>query len=347
MKLRPREFDAELKRGRLPAPVVLLYGPDGGLVDARARRLLELAAGGQEDPFRTTVLEGERLAREPHLLAEAALALTLTGEERIVRVREADDRTAPAVELLLKGPRPAARLVVLEAGDLPPRSRLRRLCEEATGAAACPCYREEGRELARTVGELLAAEGLVAEPGVVEWLTAHLGADHGITRREIEKLALYLADRPEPRRVRLEDVEAVVTDAAASGGDRLVLAVLGGRVDEVAALSERLEAAGEQPVQLLRLLGRELLRLWRLAVEVAAGRPPREVVAGARPPVFFRLRPLYERVLAQSEPAQLARALARLQAAELACKQTGAPDRLIARRALLELARTLAGEAGR
>ncbi len=340
MRLAPRDLEAALARGTVPAPVLLVYGPDAGLVGERVRRLLEVATGGADDPFRVVVLEGERLAREPQRLAEEALALAFDGGGRVVRVREADDRCARAVEGLLAGPPPVAT-VVLEAGELGPRSRLRRLVEAAKAAAACPCYREEGRDLARTLEGLLSAEGLRAGPGVVEWLTGHLGADHGVTRREIEKLALYVGDRAD-RTVRLEDVEAVVADATAVGLDRLVQALLAGRVAEVERVLDRLEAAGEAAVTLLRAAARELLRLWRLAAEVEAGTPPRRAVETARPPVFFRLRPLYVAVLARCDRRRLAVLLAALQEAELLCKRTGSPERAVVRRMLGDLARALA-----
>jgi len=339
VKLQPREVESFLARGRPPAPVVLFYGPDRGLVGERARQLVTALLGGDDDPFRLVTLEGEQLAREPGRLAEEAFAPTFFGSSRVVRVREATDRTVAALEPLLATSDLPAR-VVLEAGDLPPSSRLRRIVEAAPQAAACPCYREEGRDLARSVTGILAEFNLKADAEALSWLSAHLGADHGITRREIEKLALYVGDRAD-RTVRLADVEAVVADAAAVGHDRLVQALLAGDAHAVDDATQRLLAAGEAPVSLLRAVGRELLRLHRLALDVAAGATPQQAVARARPPVFFRLRPLYEQLLGRIRPDDLADLLALLQRAEILCKSTGVPDRTVCRRMLFELAQRL------
>lgn len=345
MKLQAREVEAMLARGAPPAPVVLFYGPDRGLVGERARRLIGALLGRDDDPFRLVTLEGDDLARDPGRLAEEALAPTFFGGGRVVRVRDAGDRTAAALEPLL-GRDGLPAHVVLEAGELPPSSRLRRLVEGAKTAVACPCYREEGRDLVSAVERLLAEHGLRADPEALSWLTAHLGADHGITRREIEKLALYVGDR-EDRTVHLADVEAVVADAAAAGTDRLIQALLAGDVAAVEDGAERLLAAGEAPVTLLRAATRELLRLYALSLEVAAGGAAQQVVARAKPPVFFRLRPLVERLLARIRPDDVADLLALLQRAEILCKSTGVPERTVCRRALFEVARRLQPAADR
>jgi len=334
VKLAARDVDALLE-GRLPCPVLLFYGPDRGLVTQRSARLIARLAGSPPDPFLLSELEGDRLAAEPQLLCEEAQALAFGGGRRVLRVRDADDRATRAVRALLELAEPAA-VVLLEAGNLGPASSLRRLVERATNAAACPCYREEGRELARSLERLLAEHGLSAEPDALAWLTAHLGADAGMTRSEIEKLALY-KDALGDARVRLEDVEAVVAEGAALGFDALLAALLEGDADAALARFDRLAGAGQSPVGLLRQTARSLERLLRMRAEVEAGARAESVIARARPPVFFRQRPLYLRTLQNRSSCELLDMLARLHQAEVLCKRSGIPEHTVCRQLLLEL----------
>ena len=78
--------------------------------------------------------------------------------------------------------------------------------------AAIACHPEEGRALDDTIRAVLAADAIGVRPEALEWLRAHLGADHDATRLELGKLALYVGV---PRaRSDVEAAEACVGEAA-------------------------------------------------------------------------------------------------------------------------------------
>ena len=112
-----------------------------------------------------------------------------------------------------------------------------------------------------------------------------------MTRAEIAKLALYLADQP-GRRVSLADVAAVVGDSSALGLDDAVHAAVLGRRAELERALDRLLAEGEAPVRLLRVAASFLMRLLRLQGGSRAARSVDAAVAAARPPIFFRQKPV-------------------------------------------------------
>ncbi len=335
MKLRPREVD-RLLAGELRVPVALFYGPDQGLVMERSRRWIRTLLGEGGEEWGLVQLEGERVAAEPGSLLEAAQGLSLWGGPRVVRVRHAQDRITPALKALLARGEPAAA-VVLEAGDLGPQSTLRKFAEGAERVASCPCYRLEGAELQQRIRELLREQGLAVDQETLAALAAHLGADAAVTRREVEKLALYIGDRPD-RRVRIEDVEAVVAEASAVSADAVVEPFLDGAQERLMAGLERMLETGRNAVALVRQLQASLVRLVELQSRVDAGLAPREAVRKARPPIFFRQQPAYVRALSRWSRRRMLETLAELQALELALKQTGAPQNLLLRHRLLELA---------
>lgn len=335
MKIAPKAIEAFLARPDPAVPVVLLYGPDSGLVSERALRLGRLAAEDLQDPFRVSELTGDQLKDEPARLVEEAQALCLMGGRRLVRVRLAGDRVTPALKLLLEIGRPEA-LVVIEAGDLPPSSSLRQTVERAKAAAAVPCYREESRELAAALPRTLAAMGLEAEPEALELLAASLGGDRGVTRSELEKLRLYMGAASKAR-VRVADVAAVIGDTAAMGLDDVVFAALAGDGRRLERVLDRLLGEGQAPVRILRVASGTLLRLLRMHALIETGGSLHQVVTGARPPIFFRLHDRYKAALRRWRAPALLRALTLLQEAEIACKRAASPDQLLCRHALAEL----------
>lgn len=335
MKLPAGRVEAFVARPDPGCAVVLLYGPDSGLVGERARRLGLGVVDDLADPFRVTDLEPERLRQEPQLLVEEAQALSLMGGRRLVRVRPAGDAASAAVKLLLAVAEPAA-LVVIEAGELSGSSSLRRAVEAAPNAMALPCFRDEGRDLGTTVRAALGEDGLTPDREALDYLVAHLGSDRGVTRQELAKLALFVGDRAD-RTVHLDDVAAVVDDNAALAIDDAVSAALLGEGDVEARLS-RLLAEGQRPEAILRIASASVLRLLRLAATVAQGGPVSAAIDAMRPPLHFRARAVAERALTRWRERSLMEALATLREAEAGCRRRQAPSALICRHTLCNLA---------
>ena len=328
MKVDARRAEA-LLRDPSRCRVLLLHGEDAGLVHARAEAATRAVLGAAEDPFRLTWLGRDAAARLP---AEAA-AMPLTGGRMVVRVREAGDALATPLQAALDGPGQA--LIVLEAGELPTRSRLRALVERHADGASIGCYPEEGRTLEEAIRATLAARQVRVEPEAVAWLRAHLGADHAATRMELEKLALYVGDGGA---VDLAAAQAATGDVAdVSLEDALFAATAGDRAGMDRALSVAL-SGGASPVSVVRaamIHGQRLHRV-RLAME-RDGIGAEDAVRLARPPLFFRRTGAFAAALSRWNPAALLRALQALAQAERDCKRTGAPDEVICRRVLSSL----------
>lgn len=334
MKLTGARIEAFVRKPDPAVAAVLIYGPDEGLVRERADRLVEAVAGDAGDPFRVADLPAEALKDGRARLADEASALPFTGGRRVVRIRGGKDRLTPAVSNLLDGGA-GGGLVVVEAGELGPRSTLRQIFEKADHAVAIACYLDDQEALQRVIAEELARHGNTASAEAADLLRACLGADRGLTRSELDKLALY---RGGPGQIEADDVLAVIRDAGAVSLDAVVAAACDG---DFAALDRGLLAAGAEgvsPITLLRAAARHLQRLVQARAAMAAGRDAAQAMAAIRPPVFFRLQPQVRRQIQTWRPELLAAAMALVAETELACKRSGAPQDLLCQRALFRLA---------
>ncbi|WP_374439993.1 DNA polymerase III subunit delta [Stella sp.] len=336
MKIPSARLDAFCRRPDAAIRAVLVYGPDAGLVRERAALLGRSAVPDPDDPFRVSVLTGAAVVADPPRLAEEAAALSLIGGRRLVRVREATDATAPALERVLRDGASGDTLIVVEAGELRAGSPLRKLFEGASAAAAVPCYVDEGAALERVLRETLAQYRVALDGEAAHWLAAHLGGDRGVLRGEAEKLALFVGDGG---RVSVEDCIAVVGDSAEIAIDAVVAATAGGDRRRLERLLDRVFAEGEAPIRVLRALQRHFLRLLGLAAAVEAGARPQEAVDALRPKPHFKEAPLLAVQAQRWTRRRVAHAIARLADAEADCKRAAFPADLVCRRALDDLAR--------
>jgi DNA polymerase-3 subunit delta len=308
---------------------VLIYGPDSGLVSARGLALARSVPGALNDPFRFSELHAPSADA---LLAEATAA-ALGGGRRVVRVRDAGEGLAKAVESLVT--KPPEALVIIEAGELTPRSKLRALAEKMAGIAAIACYAVEPARLPALLTQRLRAAGKALAPEAASWAAAHVPGEEGPLAQAVELLLLYAGEEPA---ITLEDVQAALADGGATSLSDAVDAALTGDVagtDRTVSLAYQ---EGTSPIAIIRVLLSELLRLRLAAAQIAGGAPVSEAVAAMRPPVFFKRQPVVMKMLQRWTLPALGRALELALAAELACKQTMTPDEAFCRQMLLNLA---------
>ncbi|HVC54344.1 MAG TPA: DNA polymerase III subunit delta [Stellaceae bacterium] len=335
MKLAAARVEGFLRRLDPEIRAVLLYGPDAGLVRERADLLARGICPDLRDPFRVAELPAAALPGDPARLADEAAQISLMGGRRVIRVREAGDAVAALFGRFLADP-VGDGLVIAEAGDLPGRSALRRVFDDALHAAAIGCYRDSARELMTVIRDAFAAHRIRASRDALEFLVAHLGDDRLVTRAELEKLALYAGDGGT---IELDDARAVVADSAALSLDDAILAAAEGDAAALDRALARVFHEGESPVTVIRALLRHLHRLHQLAARVAAGSSPEEAIRGARPPIFFKEQDSWRRQLARWSEGRLRLALDRVADAEFRMKLTGLPAETLCRQALFSLAR--------
>lgn len=330
------EVDSWLRRPDPDICIVLIYGPDRGLVAERAKAFVARAGLDPDDPFSSVRLDASELDAMPGRLLDEAATVPMFSARRLIWVKNASAQKhlAEEVKALVAAP-PRDSVVLIEAGDLKKGAALRAAIESGRAAMALPCYADEGKTIDAVIDEVLSREGLSIGLEARQALRANLGGDRLASRSEIEKLALYCRDTGE---VRQEDVRAMTGDVSGLGIDDVVDAVLSGDGRAFDASYTRLTASGTNPFLVLAAAMRQfqLLQLMRAEMDTA-GKPASAVVAAARPPVFFSRRRLVETALQRWGAANLDRALERLQATVLLTRRR--PDLAVAtaRQALMAL----------
>lgn len=340
MKLASSQINAFLQKPDPAVRVVLIYGPDAGLVRERAEGFAKKLVPDINDPFRTASLTGAAVADDPARLHDEMASQALGGGSRLVRIQAASEAMAAALAALLSDPPAAESVLLIEGGDLDKRSKLRGLCENDGGAAAIPCYVEEGAARQRVIDDILQAGGLRADRDALTLLGEILPPDRMAMRSELDKLALYVggAKDGKPPAVTLEDVEAIVQDAGGAELDDLIFAVGSGNARQAAALLDRLLEEQTSAVAILRSAARHFLRLQIARYHMDNGLAANEAIKKLQPPVFWKHADSMTAQVRRWPAAKITTALARLFEAEAAVKRTGTPDEALTAQLLLRLA---------
>jgi DNA polymerase-3 subunit delta len=319
----------------------LLHGRDLGVVRERAAQLAGAVTDHPEDPFDCALLTETDLESEPARLEEELAAVSMLGGRRLVRLKltgggvRADRTAAEAVAAHMEGRLNPDAFLVIEAGDLGRDSGLRRTAEKAGACAVIPCYEDEPGDLARFTREALAAERLGLAAEALDLFVSRLPHERGVARQEIERLILFLgpgagvtASAQDLGPFLGVEPEASLAEAASDAfGGRLAAAQTGLR---------RAAREGHGGPAAVRALTMHLNRLRRIAVARQAGASLPDAVKAAQ--VFWKAEREVSRQCRVWTLVEIDEAQPELLLADMACKQTGSPDELIAERLALSLA---------
>ncbi len=331
MKLAFRQIDPFVKQPDPAARVILVYGPDDGLMRERAKMMGKTIVADLNDPFNAVTIDGKSLVEDKARLNDEAHAMSMMGGARLIRVENADDKITPVIKDYLTKPS-AHNLVILQAGELGPRSTLRMLIEKAANAAPVPCYLDDERTIANIVRESLGEQGFRIAPDAASFLAAASLGDRARVRSEIEKLATYMG---EVKTITLEDAQACSGATGLKSADDLVYACAGGQVEAALAAFDYIIGEGDGFMRPLRTLQNHFRKLHAARVKLDAGDALDLIVKAQQPPIFFKVEPAFRAQVMRWTVPQLEKILLRLATLEADCKKTGIPADILCRQAIL------------
>ena len=316
-------------------PIVLVFGPDAGLVRERADALVRSFVDDQSDPFGFAILEGDTLAEMPERLVEEAHTVPLFGGRRAILVKAGPRNLSAAVQRLVGAPPGIDCRIIIEAGDLRRGAPLRTLCERAPIIAALPCYADSARDLARLIDEEMRHARMSITPNARALLASLIGGDRRASRSEIEKLIVYALDRGS---VNEADVMAVAADATIPAVDSLIDAAFAGWPSDVEINFGKVQSSCVSPSTIAAAFVRQTaaLHLFRLGVE--SGASIDDLIKRATPAIHFSRVKAVRAALGLWTSQRLERHLAQLCEMSLEVRRNSKLAYPVVQRALISVA---------
>ena len=333
MKLSSRDASRFFAKPEGSRAGVLIFGADEMRVALKRQQLIANLVGPEgESEMRLTRIAGADLRKDPALLDDAVKAQGFFPGPRVAFVEDATDGLAKTITAALADWIAGDATIVVTAGNLMPRSGLRKLFESHKNALAAGIY-DDPPTPAEIEAELTRA-GLaqVSSEAMTEITALSRALDPGDFRQTIEKLSLYKLGDPTP--VSPDDVDASAPASIEAETDAVLHAAAEGRFTDLGPLLHRLEAQGTLPVKLCIAATRHFRTL-----HLAASDPEGPAKGIARARVHFKSR---DRMIRQAQTwgaARLERALEMLIDTDLQLRSsTPTPGTALMERTLIRLA---------
>ncbi len=334
MKLTWKDIESFVKAPNKKARVILVYGPDDGLVRERAATMGKTVVADLTDPFNVTVLSTDLLQDDPARLSDEAKAMSLMGGSRLIRIEDASDKLTTLIKDYLADPSPD-NLVILEAGELGPKSSLRLLMEKTDAGAAVPCYVDDEKGVANLIRQSLSTGGYAIQPDALSWLSLNIAGDRARVRSEIDKIMLYMGNQGKTGTI--DDARAACGEAGDQSIDDLLYAIGNGRTEAALRAYTKLIEEGVNIVTILRSLQSHFRKLHYTKSLMKAGADVDDAMRKLQPAIFFKNVDPFKAQLRKWPEAKLLSILNRLSQVEAQTKKTGTPSETLGSQVILSL----------
>lgn len=282
MKLNARDGKAFFAKPDRSRAGILIYGPDAMRTAMRRKELIDALTGPNADEeMRLARLSAAELRKDSALLDDAAKAQGFFPGPRVVFVEDAGDGLVKTIIAALDDWQKGDATIVVTAGQLTPRSALRKAFETRRDTVAIAIYSDPpGRD--EIEAELSKAGVSVAPNAMTDLIDLGRILDPGDFRQTVEKLSLYKYGDTEP--ATSEDIINCAPATSEASLDDALDIVAEGRVHELGPILQKLDAQGVAAVRLCIGANQHFRKLYAAACDPGG---PEAGIAKARPPVPY------------------------------------------------------------
>ena len=264
----PAQLNTRLKKGEL-LPVYLLYGPEQGLLQAMAERVMEAAVPKENQPMLLNRLEGEKLGMDQ--LSALCRTVPFLGDRRCVAVSDFSldklgKSDGEAMKQLLAAPTPFTVLLLTYSNpelDLTKAKWKPYLEAIRKVGAVCEFAHKTPAELVKALCAYCTKRGGSLSAQTAAFLVDRCGVEYSLLTAEADKLLAYT----QGREITQEDIQQLCSKTIERSAFDLAAALVEGRAKDAFTMLEELFALQQKPVMILGAVSASFFG----SVPVAAG----------------------------------------------------------------------------
>lgn len=339
MKRQGQKAEAFCQAPDPASAAVLMFGKPGAPLDEFIELLIANWLKSATEPLDRKRISPEDAKQDPGAIADELFSASLFGGASLIQTHiQRESEAAPflnALEIIeSRGQMPPGRLLVI-AGDLGTKSKLRKAFEGAKAATALQFYERTARDFENWLRAQLREENIRLTPDAEAALTGLLLEDQSLARSELQKLSLFASGQETPLSV--ANVRDLIVPGEQHSHFELIDLALDGKAKELAALLPQIAQDGAA-IPLLIGLTNQLKRLVQAHDIAASGVTGPQIGGQLFPRIFDRQWPAFEsRMRAWSPPLILA-LLNRVSEVDAACRRAGSPQEALVARLLMDVA---------
>tara|TARA_E500000178_G_scaffold253533_1_gene250059 strand:- start:683 stop:1675 length:993 start_codon:yes stop_codon:yes gene_type:complete len=291
---------------------LLIFGNDRGLVKEKADLFLNSQKKSYNDKIEVFRLSPEDFSKKENLLYELAYQRPIFFKKTILHIDlDIMKNIAEITSFLEKVNHKSSNFLVLEAGNLKSDSKILKLFKKTKYFGLIACYLDNYKALYSSIKSYSKELGLNISSENIQLLCSKLGNNRLITKKEIEKLALFADNSP----IGYSDILNGIGDNTTSKLDSLSDCLYIQNTYHINATLDKLIDDGINNIYIIRAIIKHLQLLFKLLLS------EKKDMKSVMPPIHFSRHENIQKQLLNVNLTQIVFAISRIDKLEEACKK--------------------------
>ncbi len=308
-----KQFLSRIDRSR---NVMIFYGSDLSKIKTLSDELIAGIVGDIHDPFRIFTIQYSVVNSDVVQFIDLASNICIGGTS-VIRVVDVSESISEGLKKAL-GNYKGCNHIVFVAGNLTPKSSIRKFFETSKEMLALPCYADSNHEIRNYVSKFFADRGISYDNGVIDLLISF--QDRLLLNHELEKILLYTG---EGKSVNTEDVIRCIGHVGDNAEINTLCMAFASR-DKRAVISNctLLLSGHKNDIAIIRSLINYLFNLLKVMELMKGGLAIDQAMKHLYPPIFFKYVDNFKRHVGAWNTEGLSSAISRLLEMEKFCKSS-------------------------
>ena len=200
MKIKSFEVENYIEKLSPFKSLILLYGPDEGLVYYRSKKITKSFLGNTFNKNMLRIFDFDE--KNINSLNEIVETNSLFSKKEVIKIINPNDRNINWL-----GTNSYENLLILVcASNLTAKSKLRKHFEEDKSCMAIPCYKTDAEQLKKIIVQFANKNNLKFENGSINYLIENLGENYQIIVNELSKVLLL-----KTKTISYENVRSIIS----------------------------------------------------------------------------------------------------------------------------------------
>ena len=312
-----KSYDIEKNLNKfLKYNLFLLYGENEGLkkeIELKIQTEIKNKNGSLEF---FSFYESEIIANDKNFY-NSVFSESLFSNKKMVIIKNASDKIINHLnEIVEKYPENLSLIVF--AGILEKKSKLRNLFEADSKILCIPCYLDNDSSLENIAKNSLKMDKIILSQECINLLVEQSNGDRNNLKNEIEKIKNFTVNN---KKIEIDEIRSITNFSGEYKTDSLVNDCLCGNISQYKKNLSELYANTINQIFLLRILSNKIQRLLNMKEKQNDYNSLDNLLSANKPPIFWKEKPLVKKQLSIWQIDELKKANKEISYIEMLCKK--------------------------
>jgi DNA polymerase III subunit delta len=292
LRVKSENFLSSLKKSINSNKVLLLYGPNLGLINLLYKKTIDILSIDSNDPFNVSKIDGTQFKDNPSVLNDCISTFSISKDKRTVLLDLTYVKINKTIEnsiLSSLNEKNNDYFLLIKANNLGSKNELVRFVEKFNNGILVPCYDEDTNKVKILLLKLFEKHGFTFSNDFVSMLSSKFNSDTAINLMEIKKLDTFLIDN---QNITEELILSLITDNININLNKIIQLTSSGKIEEALISLDKIYENSSTAISITKLFQIHFKRLEKILLTVENGSSISDTINNIKPPIFFKDRPL-------------------------------------------------------